>query len=113
VQWNRNVSRTDRRVIYWHSTDLISWWFADCFNRVFDCSLEYLTVLLEYIDLEWQGTANIWASLCPARPALGYTSVSYYGVIVKIEAKKGLSATYPSLLPHVCVTKAKHSQVHN
>jgi len=29
-------------------------WFADCLNRVFDCLLEYLTVLLEHMDLEWQ-----------------------------------------------------------
>jgi len=34
--------------------------------------MDCVTVLLEYIDLEWQGTANIWADLCPARPAPGY-----------------------------------------
>ena len=33
-------------------------------------SIEYLTVLLEYLDLlqtRWQGTASIWEGLGPAR----------------------------------------------
>ena len=35
--------------------------------------LEYSIVLLEYLDLfhyQWQGTANIWEGLGPARPPL-------------------------------------------
>ena len=34
--------------------------------------IEYLTVLLEYLDLlqtRWQGTANIWEGLGPAKYA--------------------------------------------
>jgi len=45
-----------------HEFTTISFWYLvgqnpvfDCFNRVF--------VLLEYIDPEWQSTANIWAPL--------------------------------------------------
>ena len=36
---------------------------------------EYLTVLLEYLDLlqtRWQGTANIWEGLDSANRAFGY-----------------------------------------
>ena len=71
--------------------DLTSWygtiWSADCFNRVFDCLLEYLTVLLEYIDLEWQGTASIWVGLYPARPALGYTTASMHSITTYYNCK--------------------------
>jgi len=41
---------------------------------VFDSLLNYLTALLEYIDLEWLSTANVWVGLCPARPILGYAT---------------------------------------
>ena len=37
--------------------------------------LDYLTVLLEYLDLlqaRWQSTAGIWEDLGSARPAFGY-----------------------------------------
>jgi len=39
-------------------------------------AIKYLTVLLEYIDLEWQGTAKVWAGLCPARLAFGYSTAN-------------------------------------
>ena len=40
--------------------------------------IEYLTVLLEYLDLlqiKWQNTANIWEGLDPAGVSFGYTTV--------------------------------------
>ena len=42
--------------------------------------LECFTVLFEYLDrfqYQWQGTANIWEGLSPARPSLGYTTTCY------------------------------------
>ena len=42
--------------------------------------LEYFTVLFEYLNRfqsQWQGTANIWEGLSPARLSLGYTTTCH------------------------------------
>ena len=45
------------------------------YNLVYRCLIEYLTVLLKYLDLfqsRWQGTAGIWKGVGPDWLALGY-----------------------------------------
>ena len=40
--------------------------FIDRFNRIFDCSIR---VSRSFLQARWQGTANIWDGVGPARRA--------------------------------------------
>ena len=66
---------------------------ADCFNRVFDSSYEYLTVILVYII---PLTANIWALKCPqqtygqacalpCRSVLGYATAYDHPIVLRLQ----------------------------
>ena len=73
---SKNVSHSGFRTDH----ESVHQWRTQVGRRQFNlltALLEYFIVQLEYLNLiqsQWQGTANIWESLGPARPTLGYTT---------------------------------------